>query len=137
MKQMSFIVTIIIFMTDNGPQQLRYNSGLRGKKGGVYNGGIKVPFFMKVPKKFQELKKVKNLSAHIDVLPTITELCGLDLPKNITIDGRSLVPNMKGEKGEDRFLFSYYVYLIFYPPLPPLKPLDTFDQQHLLESVWV
>ena len=100
--------TIVIFMTDNGPQQLRYNSGLRGKKGGVYNGGIKVPFFMKVPKKFQELKKVKNLSAHIDVLPTITELCGLDLPKNITIDGRSLVPNMKGEKGEDRFLFSYW-----------------------------
>ena len=33
---------------------------------------------------------------------------GLDLPKNITIDGRSLVPNMKGKKGEDRFLFSYW-----------------------------
>ena len=34
--------------------------------------------------------------------------CALDLPKNITIDGRSLVPNMKGKKGEDRFLFSYW-----------------------------
>ena len=43
--------TIIIFMTDNGPQQLRYNGNMKGRKGSVYNGGIRVPFFLKVPNK--------------------------------------------------------------------------------------
>ena len=52
-------------MTDNGPQQLRYNSGLRGKKGGVYNGGIKVPFFHESTQKISRIKKSqKFVSSH-------------------------------------------------------------------------
>ena len=35
--------TIVVFFTDNGPQQPRFNSGLRGLKGTVYEGGISVP----------------------------------------------------------------------------------------------
>ena len=42
--------TILIFMTDNGPQQFRYVSNLRGLKSSVYNGGIKVPFYLSYPK---------------------------------------------------------------------------------------
>ena len=42
--------TIIIFMTDNGPQQPRYVSNLKGLKSQVYNGGIKVPFYLNFPK---------------------------------------------------------------------------------------
>mgnify|MGYP003331758927 CR=1 FL=1 len=42
--------TILIFLTDNGPQQLRFNSNLKGRKGKVYNGGIKVPFYLNYPK---------------------------------------------------------------------------------------
>ena len=37
--------TLVIFMTDNGPQQYRYTAGMRGLKGTVYEGGIHVPFF--------------------------------------------------------------------------------------------
>ena len=51
--------TIIIFMTDNGPQQLRYNANLRGLKGTVYNGGIKVPFILNIPNyKIQENESI-------------------------------------------------------------------------------
>jgi len=39
--------TIVIFMTDNGAQQSRYNAGLRGRKGTVYEGGIRVPFYIR------------------------------------------------------------------------------------------
>ena len=42
--------TILIFMTDNGPQQLRFNANLKGRKGKVYNGGIRVPFYLHYPK---------------------------------------------------------------------------------------
>ena len=48
--------TIIIFMTDNGPQQLRYVAGMRGLKSSVHRGGIRVPFFMRYPSKFGEIK---------------------------------------------------------------------------------
>ena len=41
--------TIVIFMTDNGPQQPRYVSNLKGLKSQVYNGGIKVPFYLNFP----------------------------------------------------------------------------------------
>ena len=41
--------TMVIFLTDNGPQQLRFTGGLRGSKGTVYEGGIRVPFFLYYP----------------------------------------------------------------------------------------
>ena len=50
------------------------------------------------------------MAAHIDVLPTLSELCHVDLPKDRKIDGKSLVPLLKGEKVDwsDRSLFTYW-----------------------------
>lgn len=102
--------TIIIFMTDNGPQQLRYTAGMRDKKGSVYNGGTRVPFFLKYPALTKESKVIETMSAHFDVLPTLSELCHVDLPKDRKIDGKSLVPLIKGKKVDwaDRAMFSYW-----------------------------
>jgi arylsulfatase A-like enzyme len=102
--------TIIIFMTDNGPQQLRYTAGMRDKKGSVYNGGTRVPFFLKYPALTKESKVIETMSAHFDVLPTLSELCHVDLPKDRKIDGKSLLPLIKGKKVDwpDRALFSYW-----------------------------
>lgn len=102
--------TIVIFMTDNGPQQLRYTAGLRDKKGSVYDGGTRVPFFLKHPALTKQSKDIGTMSAHIDVLPTLSELCHVDLPKDRKIDGKSLVPLINGEKVDwsDRALFSYW-----------------------------
>jgi arylsulfatase A-like enzyme len=44
--------TIVIFLTDNGPQQPRYNAGFRGLKGTVYEGGVRVPFYARWPNQF-------------------------------------------------------------------------------------
>ena len=84
--------TIIIFMTDNGPQQFRYNSNMKGLKGTVYNGGTRVPFYIKYAEKFKNSKVISRMSAHIDILPTILELCNLKIPSDRKIDGQSLVP---------------------------------------------
>ncbi len=89
--------TIVIFMTDNGPQQRRYNAGMRGLKGSVYEGGIRVPFFLRWPKALKPGRKVDRLAAHIDVVPTLLEACGVSAPARVRFDGRSLMPLLRDE----------------------------------------
>ncbi len=97
--------TILIFMTDNGAQQKRYASNLRGLKGKVYEGGIKVPFYLKFPKIHgNDGKEINSLSAHIDVLPSLLNLCDIEIPKDIKIDGK----NFLNKPLEERSLFSYW-----------------------------
>lgn len=98
--------TILIFMTDNGPQWARFNSEMRGTKGTVYEGGIRVPFFLRWPGRVKPARTANGLAAHIDILPTLAALCGGTTPKDRKIDGRSLIPLIDGT-GEwpDRTLF--------------------------------
>ena len=84
--------TIVIFMTDNGGTggvQV-FNAGMRGRKGQVYDGGHRVPFFIHWPAgKIRHGCDVADLNAHIDVLPTLIDLCKLASPKEVDFDGRS------------------------------------------------
>ena len=96
--------TILIFMTDNGPQQFRYVSNLRGLKSSVYNGGIKVPFYLSYPKIHDSGLDLDNFSAHIDVLPSLLDLSDIETPKNIKIDGK----NFLNKSTEERSFFSYW-----------------------------
>ena len=99
--------TILIFMTDNGPQQRRYNAGMRGLKGSVYQGGIRVPFFLRWPGGVKGARKIGRLSAHIDVLPTLLDACGVMKPQQLAVDGRSLMPLLKDDRSAwpDRTLY--------------------------------
>jgi len=90
--------TVVIFLTDNGPQQLRYTAGLRGRKGSVYEGGIRVPCFIRIPWLTPGPAGIDIPAAHIDILPTILSLCGIPLPRQLQIDGRSLVPLIQGRR---------------------------------------
>lgn len=102
--------TLVIFMTDNGPQQTRYVAGMRGLKGSVYRGGVRVPFYLRYPAKYAGNKEIETTVAHIDILPTLAEICNVRLPEDRAIDGKSLVPLLDGKKVDwaDRFLFFYW-----------------------------
>ncbi|MEM9647507.1 MAG: arylsulfatase [Bacteroidota bacterium] len=102
--------TLVVFMTDNGPQQRRYVAGMRGRKGNVYQGGVRVPFYLKYPAAFAQNKDIETMSAHIDVLPTLAEVCKVDMPQDREIDGKSLLPLIQGETVDwaDRSLFFYW-----------------------------
>ncbi len=99
--------TIVIFLTDNGPQQPRYNAGLRGRKGTVYEGGIRVPFFVRWPGHFEAGRQLDVAAAHIDIAPTLLEACGVAKPEGVTFDGRSLLPLLEGKASSlpERTLF--------------------------------
>lgn len=102
--------TLVIFMTDNGPQQVRYLAGMRGRKSSVYRGGVRVPFFLRYPAQFKMNKDIETTAAHIDILPTLAQICNVELPKDRKIDGKSLLPLLKNEKAiwDDRSLFFYW-----------------------------
>jgi len=102
--------TIVIFLTDNGPNGQRYNAGLRALKGGVYEGGVRVPFFIRWPGRLAAGRRLDHIAAHIDVCPTLLELCGVPLPaQQLPLDGRSLVPLLTGQAAAwpDRMLFTH------------------------------
>jgi arylsulfatase A-like enzyme len=88
--------TIVIFMSDNGPQQPRFNAGLRGLKASVYEGGIRVPFFIRWPDGLSGGRKTDRIAAHIDIHPTILDACGLNPRKRQALDGISLLSLLDG-----------------------------------------
>jgi len=93
--------TIFIFTTDNGTARGNrlFNAGMRGNKGSSYDGGHRVPFFLHWPAGgFDQERRIETLTAHIDVFPTLLDLCGLEGPKGVNMDGTSLRPLL--EKGD-------------------------------------
>jgi arylsulfatase A-like enzyme len=99
--------TMLIFMTDNGPQQRRYNAGMRQLKGSVYEGGTRVPFFVRWPAAIAPGSVVDRLAAHIDVTPTLLEATSAKTTAHL--DGRSLLPLLRDplakESWSNRMIF--------------------------------
>jgi arylsulfatase A-like enzyme len=98
--------TIVIFLTDNGPLTLRYNDGLKGRKGTVDEGGVRVPFGIQWPGTIPGGQSIEGAWAHIDLLPTLLDLTRVHVnPKN-TLDGTSFAPRlMQKSQVLDRTLF--------------------------------
>jgi arylsulfatase A-like enzyme len=90
--------TLVIFLTDNGPGGVRWNAGLRNRKGAVYEGGIRVPFFAAWKGHLPAGRTLDTAAAHIDITPTVLEACGVPAPKGVVMDGRSVLPLLKAEK---------------------------------------
>ncbi|MEO6065545.1 MAG: sulfatase-like hydrolase/transferase, partial [Bryobacteraceae bacterium] len=101
--------TIFIYMTDNGSaagfgprveseRWKGFNAGMRGVKGAPYEGGHRVPFFIRWPGGgLGKPRDIPRLAAHIDVLPTLIDLVGLAAPKAAHFDGVSLAPLLTGK----------------------------------------
>ncbi|MEA1952466.1 MAG: arylsulfatase, partial [Planctomycetota bacterium] len=104
--------TIVLFMSDNGANSDRYNAGMKGRKGSLHEGGSRVPLFVRWPGRIGRGTVVRPIAAHIDILPTIVELCDLPQPKTLPLDGLSLAPLLRGGKADDwpqRMLFTHQI----------------------------
>lgn len=92
--------TILVFMTDNGSacdkknECNSFNAGMRGKKGSDYDGGHRVPCYIHWPAGgLPTGADLKPVTAHIDLLPTFVEACGLE--SNVESDGTSILPLLR------------------------------------------
>jgi len=101
--------TIILFLTDNGPNGYRFNGGMKGKKAQVDEGGVRVPLWIRWTGKFKS-HVVTQLADHIDILPTVLDLCNIPVPDSLAIDGKSLKPLLINPMAHwpERPLFSYF-----------------------------
>ncbi len=101
--------TIVVYLSDNGPNGQRFNSGLRGIKGSVYEGGTRAPLFIRWKNHLTAGKKVDRVTAHIDLFPTLLDLCGVSAPQGPSIDGSSLKALLEGKEQfwPERMLFTH------------------------------
>jgi arylsulfatase A len=100
--------TIVLFLTDNGANSDRYDGGMKGRKGSIDEGGVRVPLFVRWPGRIEPGTRVEKIAAHIDMFPTLVELCGVPMPETLPQDGRSLAPLLRGDTGRwpDRKLYT-------------------------------
>jgi hypothetical protein len=99
--------TVVIFLTDNGPGGVRFNAGLRNRKGTAYEGGIRVPCYVRWPAQVKP-GQIDIPLAHIDITPTLVEACGVALGDvKSGWDGRSFLQLLTGRPGNwpNRTLF--------------------------------
>jgi arylsulfatase A-like enzyme len=102
--------TIIIYLSDNGPNGWRWNDGMKGRKASTDEGGVRVPFFIKWQDHLPSGIKITQIAGGIDLLPTLTDLAGIDFNPSKPLDGISLKKLMKGEVKEenDRLIFNHW-----------------------------
>lgn len=119
--------TVVIFMSDNGMtgggsgragQQIGtdangeamypYNADMRGQKGSADEGGVRVPFFVRWDGKLKADHQIETVAAHFDILPTLADLAGAEIPTE-QVEGRSLLPLIEDPEAEweDRYLFTH------------------------------
>ena len=104
--------TILIFLTDNGTSggKAVYNAGMRGAKGSVYEGGHRVPCFVHWEAgNLNSAADIDRLTSHIDILPTLVDLCDLKTPEKAKykLSGESWGNILSGDNAgwPDRTLF--------------------------------
>ncbi len=96
--------TIFIFTTDNGTSSGAkvFNAGMRGQKGSEYDGGHRVPFFVHWPAGgWTKGRDVNDITAHVDVVPTLIDVCGVPAPQGVKFDGRSIRPLLEDKANAD------------------------------------
>lgn len=128
--------TLVIFTSDNGglpvkSEPQRPNCGLAGWKYDVLEGGVRVPLVMRLPGHVPAKAEVHVNTAHIDMLPTIVDFAGVQLPRALPVDGRSLRPLLQGDEGT---AFAARKLFMHYPGETPVDPMAAFPGGSILSG---
>ncbi len=86
--------TIVLYLSDNGPNGWRWNGGMRGKKGSTDEGGVRSPLIIQWKNNLPKGKQVSQIASSIDLLPTLSQLAQIPVNTLKPLDGKSLMPLM-------------------------------------------
>lgn len=102
--------TLVVYLSDNGPNSWRWNGGMRGRKGSTDEGGVRSPLIMNWPGTLPTGRVIPHIAHAPDLLPTLAELAGLDLQPPKPLDGTSLTPLLleSDPSWQDRTLINHW-----------------------------
>lgn len=103
--------TIVIFTSDNGSRAVDGGSNLplRGTKSTTWEGGMRVPCIVRWPGRVQPDRSTGEIATSMDLYPTLSGLCGAELPADRTIDGRDIAPLLLADDAKSPHdAFFYY-----------------------------
>jgi len=92
--------TLVWFTSDNGPRPPTEpaehpdasTAGLRGRKGTLWEGGLRVPTILEWPVRLETARKYSGASGTVDILPTVLDVAGAQHQPRGILDGESLAP---------------------------------------------
>jgi arylsulfatase A-like enzyme len=102
--------TIVLYFSDNGPNSWRWNGGMKGRKGSIDEGGLRVPFLIRWPGHIRPGTRIPRIAGAIDLLPTLAGLAAIPLVSRKPLDGMNLAPLLLGRATAlpDRMIFSLW-----------------------------
>jgi len=92
----------VFFFSDNGGSGLANNDPLRGQKGNMFEGGLRVPCIIRYPGHIPAGSVNDAFLTTLELMPTLANLAGVDTPEGVTLDGFDMMPVLKGEKPSPR-----------------------------------
>ena len=92
--------TIVLFFHDNGPNGVRWNGDMKGRKGSTDEGGVRSPLVVRWPARIHKGTFVKPITSVMDLLPTLADCAGIKVVSQKPLDGLSLKPLLIGQKGQ-------------------------------------
>lgn len=101
--------TLVVFFSDNGGMgAVTAQHPLRGSKGMLYEGGVRVPLIVKWPGKTKPGSQTDSPVMGIDFYPTLLEVAHIQKPLNADVDGQSFAPLLAGKPAARRDIFWHF-----------------------------
>lgn len=101
--------TIVLYFSDNGPNSWRWNGNMKGQKGSIDEGGVRVPCIIRWPGHISPGTKIPQIAGAIDLLPTLADMVRIPIVGDKPLDGISLKSFLLGKAQDwpDRMIFSH------------------------------
>lgn len=90
--------TLVLYFSDNGPNSVRWNGGMKGRKGSTDEGGVRSVCYLRWPGALPAGHVVPEIAGAIDLLPTLTALAGIARAGDHPLDGRDLSPLLRRQE---------------------------------------
>ena len=102
--------TLVIYLSDNGPNGWRWNGDMKGRKGSTDEGGVRSPLMMMWKDKIKPGTRVQHIASAVDLFPTLTGLTDINYESEKPFDGKNLSPVIfnPDTTWEDRLVFSHW-----------------------------
>jgi arylsulfatase A-like enzyme len=102
--------TLLWYTSDNGAIPQGSTGGLRGKKGNLYEGGLRVPAIIEWPGTINEHRVIDEPCGTVDIYPTVLEMAGVAVAEQPVLDGVSLAGVIEGHDLERNKPLGFWVY---------------------------